>query len=252
MKKIVLIVACFINSLIYAKDLLIIPYAYYAGQNYCLLLKAPDRSIITIQDTPKKAEDLVERAAKAASLQTKALWGKYQKDNAQFYKRRPSKADYYQSVSFFTEKLAEAVESELVMKTERYAIWFVEVPYIQSDWLQKAPQLSEAVDSWFALHQLVWVKMHALFEQKGDAWLVKRRIVGLNGQLEGTVKDRLNQFGSYKSESLGTIIRPRSALGRVLERSAVRPRKIITPSYSSSVHSSVYGSRLRRQRRTNR
>jgi hypothetical protein len=250
MKKIIMITVFLASSFIYGQELLIVPYAHYAGQLYGLFLKGPDKSLTAVQDSSKKGEDRIARAAKAFSLQTRALWGKYEKDDTQFYKRRPSKNDYYQSVSFITEKLEEAVGKELIMKTDKCTLWFVEVPYIQSDWLQKAPHLSEGLESWFAYHQLTWIKMQAIFEQKGNEWIVKKRITGTFGQLNTVVKDRLDQFGRYNAEGLSTIIKTKSVFNRVLERSAARHRR--TVNYQGSVHSPVYGSRLRRSRRISR
>lgn len=249
MNKIIVIIGCLISFLVKAKDILVIPYAYYAGQYYCLLLKAPNKKLVPIQDIAKKGESIVDRGAKCASLQTKALWGKYQlKDNHELYKRRPSKNDYYQSVTFFNEKLTEAVEKELILKTEKYVIFFVEVPYIQSDWVQKAPQLPDAIDSWYALHQLVWVKMQVLFEAKEDTWAVRKHLVGVNADIDSVLKDRLNQFGIYKYEPLSAIIKAQSSLIKVIERSAVRGRK-----HKAQKHLySAYNSRLRRLRRSNR
>ncbi|HTM05876.1 MAG TPA: hypothetical protein VL201_01415 [Patescibacteria group bacterium] len=253
MKKVLAILimaSVFFNFFVFGQELFVLPYAYYAGQVYFLFLKAPDRSLTVIQDLLKKDESRVARAAKAFSVETRALWGKYEKDNSQFYKRRPSKNDYYQSISFITEKLEKAPEKGLMMKTDRCVFWFVEVPYIQSDWLQKAPHLSEGLESWFADHQLTWVKMHALFEQKGNEWVVRKNITTGLGQLNTVVKDRLDQFGRYNAEGLSAIVRVKSPFSRVLERSAVRHRKIINNQATS--YSPVYGSRLRRSRRTNR
>lgn len=252
MKKIVVIISFFINTILLSKEVCVIPYAYYAGQYYCLLLKGPDKKIVSIQDSIKKNEDMIERAAKGCSLQTKGLWGKYQKDDAQFYKRRPSKNDYYESNSFFKEKITEAIEKELVMKTEKYVMLFVEVPYMQSDWVQKAPHFSEAIDSWYVQHQLIWVKMQLLFEQKGDSWVVRKRLTGIHAEVDLQLKNRLNKFGIYKFDSLSGLVKMQPALVKVVEHSTIKNRKKIVHSNHNTVYPSVYNSRLRRLRRTNR
>ncbi|RTL06592.1 hypothetical protein EKK58_04635 [Candidatus Dependentiae bacterium] len=251
MKKIIVLISFFINSVLLSREMHVIPYAYYAGQYYCLFLKGPDKKIVSIKDSIKKGDDMVERAAKIGSLQTKALWGKYQKDDMQYYKRRPSKKDYYDSVQLFQEKITEAVGKELVMKTEKDILLFFEVPYIQSDWIQKAPNLAEAIDSWYAQHQLIWVKMQILFEQKGDSWAVRKRLTGLHGDLDLELKNILNKFGMYKFDNLSPLIKTQSALVKVVKHSTAKTRKD-AGFIQSPVYSSASSSRLRRLRRSNR
>lgn len=250
MKKKSLIISLLTYFIVQAKEVLIIPYAYYAGQNYCLLLKSPDKSLTVIQGSTKSGDVMIERAAKIFSLQTKVLWGKYeQKAGGQDYRRLPLQQDYYKSVAFFNDRFNESLEKGLLMKTERYSIIFVEVPYINGEQIQKAPQLSEAIDSWYAQHQLVWVKIHALFEQKGSTWIVKRRMPAL---LEPTVKERLNHFALYKKEALSDLFHPQSPFAQVIERSrsmSARNRKAQVQSGHHVTHAPV---RLRRLRRTNR